>query len=186
MAGAPTGSVAGEGQLAYDSTGNALYLHVGTGTWQQLGIAGTPTIQQVLTAGNIASDGTSMIFGSGSDFTISHSGALATMANITGGLTISNSGGDITLDNTTATGATIAKLGTLTSATSFQVQDSGATALLTVDGSGQATFSGNVDALLGLDVAADNQSLTVGAGADFSISHDGTNTQPQVPRVISS
>ena len=56
---------------------------------------------------------------------------------------------------------------------------------LTVDGSsvlgvlgasGQVDFSANVDASLGLDIDADNQSLTIGAGADLSFSHDGTNS----------
>jgi redox-sensitive bicupin YhaK (pirin superfamily) len=51
------------------------------------------------------------------------------------------------------------------------------TTLMTVNGADDSvTFAGNVNASAGLDVNADNQALTVGAGADLSISHDGANT----------
>lgn len=173
---APAGDTGAEGELAYDSTGNALYLHVGGGTWQQLGLAGTPTIQQVLTAGNVVDDGTIQYFGTDSDMSVSHSGTAGSITNTTGNFTLTNSGGEIIVDNTNATGSTIMLLGTDTSATDFQVQNNSTSALFTVDGSGQADFSGNVDASGGLDIDADSVALTIGAGADLSISHDGTNT----------
>ena len=47
---------------------------------------------------------------------------------------------------------------------------------ITQTGSGQVDFAGNVDASAGVDIDADNQSLTIGAGADLSISHNGTDT----------
>lgn len=34
-----------------------------------------------------------------------------------------------------------------------------------------------IDANAGIDIDADNQSLRIGAGADFTVAHDGTNTQ---------
>jgi hypothetical protein len=52
----------------------------------------------------------------------------------------------------------------------------------TIDGTaigGNARSTGqftSIDANAGIDIDADNQSLTVGAGADFTIAHDGTDT----------
>lgn len=40
----------------------------------------------------------------------------------------------------------------------------------------QADFTGNVDASGGIDIDADNASFTLGAGADLTMVHDGTNT----------
>ena len=40
----------------------------------------------------------------------------------------------------------------------------------------QADFAANVDASFGIDIDADSKSLTIGAGADFGILHDGTDT----------
>ena len=41
---------------------------------------------------------------------------------------------------------------------------------------GLSRFDGNIDATGGLDINADSVALTVGAGADLSIEHDGTDT----------
>jgi len=105
--------------------------------------------------------------GTGGDFTIAHDGTDTLITSATG---------ELTIDNTGATSSTIMMLGTDTAATDFQVQNDSAGALLTVDGSGQADFSGNVDATGGLDIDADSVALTIGAGGDLSISHDGTDT----------
>ncbi len=101
------------------------------------------------------------------DFSILHNGT---------DTLLTNTQGNLVLDNEFATGATVMQLGTDTAATSFQVQNDTGTAQFTVDASGQADFVGNVDASGGVDIDADNQSLTIGAGADFSILHNGTNT----------
>lgn len=51
------------------------------------------------------------------------------------------------------------------------------TAAITISSStGVITASTNLNANAGLDIAADNQSFTVGAAADFTIAHDGTDT----------
>jgi len=131
--------------------------------------------------------------GAGDDFSISHDGTNTTVTSATG---------DLIIDNTLATGSTINRLGTDTSATDFQVQNNSASPLLTVDGAGQATFAGNVDATNGLDVTTavlstaagftnsggealisggnlqlnDSINLTVGTGDDLTIVHNGTNT----------
>ena len=125
----------------------------------------------VTAVGNIAlaADSKTLTIGAGgaSDLGFTHDGTNSL---------ISSGTGDLIIDNTLATGSTINRLGTDTSATDFQVQNNSASALFTVDASGQADFSGNVDATGGVDIDADNVALTVGAGTDFSISHDATNT----------
>ena len=112
-------------------------------------------------------DNDSLLLGAGSDLDLTHNGTNSLITSATG---------DLIVDNTAATGSTINRLGSDSNATDFQVQNDSASALFSVDGSGQADFSGNVDASGGIDIDADNQSLTIGAGADLSISHDGTNT----------
>lgn len=81
---------------------------------------------------------------------------------------------DLLLDNTAATGSTLLRLGTDTSATDFQVQNDSASALLTVTGAGQATFAGNVDATNGLDVTT--AALTAAAG--FTLSGGAIDLDP--------
>lgn len=56
--------------------------------------------------------------------------------------TMSSDGTDWTMDNTVATGSTIFKLGTDTSATDFQVQNNSGVAKLTVDGAGNLSHTG--------------------------------------------
>jgi hypothetical protein len=89
---------------------------------------------------------------------------------------ITNAMGDIIFDTTTTDKGTIFRLGTDTSATYFQVQNNSGTALFNIDGSGQVDIGGNLDVSGGIDIDVDNQSLTIGAGADYSISHDGTDS----------
>jgi hypothetical protein len=48
---------------------------------------------------------------------------------------------------------------------------------LTQTGNGQVTFTGNVDADAGLDIPTDATALTLGAGADLSLEHDGTHNR---------
>ena len=52
--------------------------------------------------------------------------------------------GNFVVDNSTSTGSTIMKLGTDTTATNFQVQNSSAAAKFTVDGTGDVTFDGTL------------------------------------------
>lgn len=47
---------------------------------------------------------------------------------------------------------------------------------ITTLGTGQITLTGNVNAPAGVDVNADSQAMTVGASADLSISHNGTDS----------
>jgi hypothetical protein len=116
---------------------------------------------------DIDADSVALTIGAGADFSVSHDGTNTTMTSATG---------DLIVDNTLATGSTINRLGTDTSATDFQVQNDSASALFTVDGSGQADIPGNLDVTGGIDIDADSASLTIGASADLTIVHDGTNT----------
>ncbi len=121
-----------------------------------------------MSGGNITlADSDNLQFGAGQDLDIQHNGTNSL---------ITSSTGDLITDNIAATGSTIFRCGTDTSATDFQVQNDSESAIFLVDASGQADFSGNVDATGGVDIDADSVALTIGAGADLSISHDGTDT----------
>ena len=84
---------------------------------------------------DINADNVALTVGAGTDFSISHDATNTTMTSATG---------DLIIDNTLATGSTINRLGTDTSATDFQVQNNSASALFTVDGSGAVTTTGVV------------------------------------------
>jgi hypothetical protein len=111
-------------------------------------------------------DNSILSLGTTNDLSITH--------NATNSIITSNTG-DLIIDNTNATGSTINKLGTDTSATSFEVQNTSGI-LFAVDASGQANFTNNVDATGGVDINADNVSLTIGSGGEFDIKFNGTNT----------
>lgn len=120
-----------------------------------------------LDGGNFSvGDSDAINVGDANDLSLSHSGTDSAITSTTG---------DLVIDNTNATGSTIARLGTDTSAVDFQVQNDSGVAQFTVDGSGQTTVAGNMDANGGIDIP-DNQALTVGDGADFSVLHDGAAT----------
>ena len=112
-------------------------------------------------------DGTALFFGTDNDTQINHSGTNFQFVNAVG---------DCLFNNNAATGTTSFQLGTDTSATDFKVINDTGSDLFVVDGSGQADLTGNLDASGGVDIDADSTALTIGAGADLSISHDGTNT----------
>jgi hypothetical protein len=85
-----------------------------------------------------------------------------------------------TAGNVTITSYAQARIGIVKADTSL---DTGAikaldgTAAITIASStGVITASTNLNANAGLDIAADSESFTVGAGADFTIAHDGTDT----------
>lgn len=130
-------------------------------------------------------DNASFTIGTGDDLSMSHNGTNTTITSQTG---------DLTIDNTNATGSTIFLLGTDTTATDFQIQNNSASALLTVQGSGATTLAGattfsgatatfnanstfNTITTFTQDVSfGDSDSLFLGAGNDLSIVHGGTNT----------
>lgn len=100
------------------------------------------------------------------DFEIGSSGDDSIVHNGTNSIW-THSTGDLTFDNVLVTGSTIFILGTDTNATDFQIQNNSAAAKFTVDGSGQATFAGNVDAANGLDVTT--AALTSAAGLTLTV-----------------
>ena len=79
----------------------------------------------------IALDNASYIAGTGSDLTISHD---ATNTNIT------SATGDLNVLNTAVTGSTVMRLGTATTAVSYEVQDSASLVLHSITGDGAALF----------------------------------------------
>ena len=89
--------------------------------------------------------------------------------------TITNTIGDLLLENSSVTGSIVTKLGTITAATDFQVQDSSGGPLFEVDGAGQGTLGGNLDVVGGIDITT-NVPLTVGTAAQLSFGFDGTNS----------
>ena len=99
-----------------------------------------------VTFGTFSSDGTNIIlnngdmtlndndelrFGDGLDLVIKHDGTNSSIV---------SDKGDFTIENENVTGSTIQKLGTTTTATDFQIQDSAASALLTVLGDGATSI----------------------------------------------
>jgi hypothetical protein len=89
---------------------------------------------------------------------------------------ITNAMGDLLFDTTTTDKGTIFRLGTDTSATYFKIQNNSESSLFTVDGTGQADLTGNLDVSGGINIDTDDNSLTIGASADLSFVHNGTNS----------
>lgn len=112
-------------------------------------------------------DDLSVQWGTGGDLSVLHNGTDTIITSITGNLD---------LDNTAATGATYVTLGTDTSATEFAVRGNGLTRRLIVTGAGQVDIPGNLDASGGVDIDADSVALTLGASADDSVTHNGTDS----------
>lgn len=86
--------------------------------------------------------------------------------------------GDLTVTNTVDTiGAATLLLGD-TNATKVEIADSGVETNVqgTMKVDEQADFTANLDASAGVDIDADNQKLTIGAGSDVEIVHDGANS----------
>lgn len=103
-------------------------------------------------------------WGTGSDLTIVHDGTNTTVTSATG---------DLIVDNTLATGSSIFRLGTDTSATDFQVQNNSASALFTVNGAGAVSMSGTLTP--GGLALVDSATLALGTGTDVVIQFDGTD-----------
>jgi hypothetical protein len=83
--------------------------------------------------------------------------------------------GNITIDSYQQIHAGIIRAGTELRTGTIKADD-GTAAITIANSTGVITASTNLNANAGLDIEADNQSLTIGASADFTISHDGTNT----------
>ena len=122
-------------------------------------------------------DNNNLQLGSGQDLTLVHNGSASTITNSTGNLTI---------DNTSTSGSTIIQLGTDTATTDFQVQSNSGDRIFSVSGNRDLYISGalNITGTLLLNGAAvtggsssslnDNESFTFGDGNDLSIVHTGS------------
>jgi hypothetical protein len=134
-------------------------------------------------------DNIGVAVGTGVDFTMVHNGTNTLVTSTTG---------DLTFDNTSATGSTIMLLGTDTTATDFQIQNNSAVAIMTVQGSGitqinnatQSTVSTDGCLVLsgGLGVAKDvfvagdhnansyTATTDINIGANFTMVHGAADT----------
>ncbi len=143
----------------------------------------------VVDAGSITSVSGAISFGNENLSTTGTLGAgVATLASSStvGNLTladgsITDSSGAISFGNENLTSTGTADFGATTldslNNSSGGITNAGAiSGATTLAASGQVDFAANVDASLGLDIDADNQSLTIGASADLSVLHNGTNT----------
>ena len=83
--------------------------------------------------------------------------------------------GNITVDSYQKLHAGIIVAGTSLDTGAIKAVD-GTAAITIASSTGVITASTNLNANAGLDIEADNQSFSVGASADFTIAHDGTNT----------
>lgn len=111
---------------------------------------------------DVNADNQSLTVGAGADLSISHDGTNTTATSATG---------DFILDNTLATGSTIMRLGTDSTATDFQVQNNSAAALFSVLGAGDLQVSGSS--------GTSGQVLTsggAGASPTWADQSAGTNT----------
>ena len=131
-----------------DSTNLPLILAQGSG---QVDISGNLDVSGGI---DIDADLVPLTIGSGGEFQIVYNGSETTMTSTTGNLTIAN---------TDVTNGTLFTLGTATSATTFEVQDVGNGQLMVITGAGDVSFPTDLE-------------ITLGASADFTINHNGTNT----------
>lgn len=99
-------------------------------------------------------DNGSLSFGTGSDLTLTHDGSSSSITNTTGSLTI---------ENTASSATTVVKLGSTDSNTGLKIRDSANTRIMDFDGDGIITVQ-------------NNRVLRFGTSFEFSISHDGTDT----------
>jgi hypothetical protein len=96
--------------------------------------------------------------------------AFATAASETGA-----TAGNITIDSYQKLRAGIIVAATSLDTGAIKAVD-GTAAITIASSTGVITASTNLNANAGLDIAADSQSLTIGAGTDLTITHDGTDT----------
>ena len=93
-----------------------------------------------------------------------------------GDTNLTNTIGNLVIENTNTTGIINNKLGTNDSNTSFQINNSDDETKFIVYGDGQVDIANNLDVSGGINIDADNQSLTIGENQDLSFNHDGTNS----------
>jgi len=148
------------GELQVNSTGGDTVCTIPTGLGSRFKVqdAGANDRFQVTGTGVVLIESAFsdvLRLGPGLDLTMGHTGS--------DGL-ITNSDGDLTIDNTEVTGSTIMRLGTNTTATDFQVQQDSGAPLFKVEAAGDVL------------IPNDGTSLSLGIGADFSLVHSGISS----------
>ncbi|MFC2152140.1 beta strand repeat-containing protein, partial [Bacteroidota bacterium] len=118
---------------------------LGAGDLTATDITATGTISgSITTTGDLkVNDNQSLIAGTGDDLSITHDGANTDIVSATG---------DLTIDNTDATGSTNVQLGTDDAATDFGVLNNTGTSLLTVAGDGNVDVSTHDGGTVGLEL----------------------------------
>jgi len=113
-------------------------------------------------------DGDRLHFGDGPDMSIQHNGTNGSITNTTGPFVFLNSSASDDINF---------QLGSNSNATHFNVKSLAGSSILSVFANGTADINGSLDVTDGIDIPTDNRALAIGAGLDFSILHNGTNTQ---------
>jgi hypothetical protein len=158
-------------QAAYIS-GNSIITNATDGDFD---ISGTEGISMdASAASNLTVAGSSLTLETTTSGTLNVSGAGVVDVSAVGNLVMTSSD-SITMDAQGAAGIISGTLGTDTSATSFGINNNSASPLFVIDGSGQADFTGNIDATGGIDIDSDSAALTLGADADISMQWDGVD-----------
>ena len=144
--------------LTLGATGGSINITATENAADALNIQATTGGVQINAAGLLNVDA-----GASADFDVTGSTTMTS----TVATTIEAVGGNLTLDNQFATGKVILMTGTDTALTAVEIKNNSATVQVSVDGTGQADFTGNLDANNGLDVIGAD--LTVGAAVDLNV-----------------
>jgi len=144
--------------LTLGATGGSINITATENAVDALNIQATTGGVQINAAGLLNVDA-----GASADFDVTGSTTMTS----TVATTIEAVGGNLTLDNQFATGKLILMTGTNTAATAVEIKSDNGTVQVSVDGTGQADFTGNLDANNGLDVIGAD--LTVAAAVDLNV-----------------
>ena len=91
-------------------------------------------------------------------------------------LALSHDGANNVVDSVLAGADLIMKLGDDLATSVFVVENNTGTDIMTIDATGQADIGGNLDVSGGVDIDADSQLLSLGASADLTLTHNGTDS----------
>ena len=104
-----------------------------------------------------------------------------TIQGLAAGTTVTNSVGDVVIDNTVVDKKIIARLGTDSAATGFEIRDNSDSVLFSVGGAGTTTFSGAVTGVTGFDTVTNSDITIKNTVSDkdiiFNVNDGGVDTE---------
>ena len=104
-----------------------------------------------------------------------------TIQGLAAGTTVTNSVGDVVIDNTVVDKKIIARLGTDSAATGFEIRDNSDSVLFSVGGAGATTFSGAVTGVTGFDTVTNSDITIKNTVSDkdiiFNVNDGGVDTE---------